>query len=103
MAASILLERAVYLDIVTVASVPESYETRLTALYPECRTHLRLFVLEARHLARSGYLKAATLHQRYVDEMRPYVIGRESWHDQTLQLWIDAFLSQERTGGRNQS
>ena len=89
----------IYLDIVTVASVPESYETRLTALYPECRTHLRLFVLEAPHLARSGYLKAATLHQRDVDEMRPYVIGRESWHDQTLAV-VDRCVPERGANGR---
>lgn len=27
------------------------------------------------------------------EEMRPYLIGRVSWHDQTLQMWIEAFLS----------
>lgn len=104
----------IYLDVVTIASVPESYETRLSALYPDCWTHLRLFVLEAHdlaltklgrnferdrsdveHLARSGYLKASTLQQRYVAEMRSYMIGRLSWRDQTLQMWIDAFLSPE--------
>ena len=36
----------IYLDVVTVASVPESDESRLSALYPGCWRHLRLFVLE---------------------------------------------------------
>ena len=104
---------SIYLDVVTVASVPESYESRLTALYPGCWRNLRLFVLEAHdlaltklernferdrgdveHLARSGYLKAPILQKRYTEEMRPYVIGRVSWHDQTLQMWIEAFLTE---------
>ena len=103
----------IYLDVVTVASVPESYESRLSALYPECWRNLRLFVLEAHdlaltklernferdrgdveHLARSGYLKASILKERYIEEMRPYVTGRVSWHDQTLQMWMEAFLTE---------
>ncbi len=101
----------IYLDIVTASSVPEDHATRLVALYPGCWEKLRLFALEAHdlaltkrernserdrgdveHLARSGYLNAATLRQRYRDEMRPYVIGRNSWHDQTLEMWIAAYL-----------
>jgi len=26
---------------------------------------------------------------RYREELRPY-LSRESWHDQTLQLWIES-------------
>ena len=103
---------------VTVASVPESYEGRLRALYPGCWRHLRLFVLEAHdlaltklernferdrsdveHLARSGYLQASILQERYNEEMRPYVIGSVSWHDQTLRMWIEAFLSPDAPNG----
>ena len=105
-------KHGIYIDVVTVASVPESYESRLSPLYPDCWRHLRLFVLEphdlaltklernferdrgdVEYLARSGYLKASILQERYDEEMRPYVIGRVSWHDQTLQMWIEAFLS----------
>ena len=103
-------QHGVYLDLVTVASAPESYEGRLVALFPGCWKRLRLFALEAHdlaltklernferdradveHLARAGYLNAFTLRQRYFDEMRPYIIGRESWHDQTLAMWIEAY------------
>jgi len=78
----------IYLDVVTVASVPESYESRLTALFPGRRRQLRLFVLEAHdlaltklerncerdhgdveHFARSGHLKASILQERYTDEI----------------------------------
>ena len=105
----------VYLDIVTVAPAPENYADRLVPLYPSRWRRLHLFVLEAHdlaltklernferdradveHLARSGYLNATTLRARYFDEFRPYAIGRESWHDQTLELWIEAYLSNQR-------
>jgi Nucleotidyltransferase of unknown function (DUF6036) len=104
----------VYLDVVTVATAPEDYASRLIPLYSGCWKRLRLFSLEAHdlaltklernserdrsdveHLARSGYLNAATLRQRYFEELRPFVIGRESWHDQTLDLWIQAYLSDD--------
>jgi hypothetical protein len=51
---------------------------------------------DVEHLARSGYLNAATLRARYFDEFRPYTIGPERWHDQTLKLWIEAYLSNQR-------
>jgi hypothetical protein len=105
-------KHSIYLDVVTIASVPESYESRLSPLYPGRWRLLRLFALEAHdlaltklernferdrgdveHLARSGYLTASILKKRYEEEMRPYVIGRVSWHDQTLQMWIEALLT----------
>ncbi|MEZ5402108.1 MAG: DUF6036 family nucleotidyltransferase [Bryobacteraceae bacterium] len=101
----------VYLDVVTVASVPEGYESRLRPLYSLRWQHLRLAVLEAhdlaltkleRHferdrqdeeyLARSGFLDPVILRARYVEEMRPYLSARVSWHDQTLAMWMDAFF-----------
>jgi hypothetical protein len=101
----------IYLDIVGVASAPEDYASRLIPLFRGRWTLLRLFVLEAHdlaltklernferdrgdieHLARSGFINASVLRQRYFDEMRSYVIGRVSWHDQTLEMWIEAFL-----------
>jgi hypothetical protein len=104
-------KRGIYLDFVTVASVPEDYASRLISLYPGHWRYLRLFVLEAhdlaltklernfecdrtdvQHLAQSGLLNAEILNQRYHLEMRPYLIGRVSWHDQTLKMWIAAFL-----------
>lgn len=55
---------------------------------------------DVQHLARSGYLKGSILQDRYNEEMRPYVIGRVSWHDQTLRLWIEAFLNDhDQSGG----
>lgn len=101
----------IYLDVVTVATAPEDYAARITPLYPGVWRKLHLFVLEAHdlaltklernferdradvaHLAAAGYLQAATLRERYYRELRPYVIGRESWHDQTLALWLESYF-----------
>jgi hypothetical protein len=40
-----------------------------------------------------GDVEHLAAQECYNDEMRPYVIGRVSWHDQTLQMWIEGFLS----------
>lgn len=105
-------KHSIYLDAVGVATAPESYQDRLLHLFPGVWRHLSLSTLEAHdlaltklernferdrgdveHLAKSGYLNANTLRARYYEEMRPYVIGRESWHDQTLEMWIEAYLT----------
>jgi hypothetical protein len=44
-------KHGIYLDVVTVASVQEDYQSRLIALHPGCWEHLRLFALEAHDLA----------------------------------------------------
>ena len=110
-------KHGIYLDVITVATAPEGYAARVTPLYPGVWRNLHLCVLEAHdlaltklernferdradvaHLARGGYLKAATLRARYYEEFRPYLIGRESWHDQTLELWLDAYFPGEVPG-----
>ncbi|MFN7932331.1 MAG: DUF6036 family nucleotidyltransferase [Bryobacteraceae bacterium] len=103
-----------YVDIVTVATAPANYASRVIPLYPGVWQRLHLFVLEAHdlaltklernferdradiaHLAGAGYLKAAILRERYYKELRPYATGRESWHDQTLELWLEAYFPEE--------
>ncbi len=110
-ASALRREHGIYIDNVTIATAPDGYESRLLPLYPECWRKLKLFGLEAHdlalsklernserdradvfHLARSGFLNPDTLRQRYYHELRPYVIGRESWHDQTLEMWLEAFF-----------
>jgi hypothetical protein len=107
-------KHGVYLDLVTIATPPEDYAARIVPLFPGFWRKISLFVLEAHdlaltklernferdradvaHLARTGYLKVSTLRERYYKELRPYVIGRESWHDQTLELWVEAYFSGE--------
>jgi hypothetical protein len=98
----------VYLDAVTVATPPDEYESRLKPLFPGAWRFLSLFALEAhdlaltklernyerdredvQRLARAGHLDRQTLSSRYYEELRPY-LSRETWHDQTLQLWIES-------------
>jgi len=40
-------------------------------------------------LARAGLVGAQTLRARYFEEVRPYLLSRQSWHDQTLDLWLE--------------
>jgi hypothetical protein len=104
----------VYVQIVTVATVPYSYEERLAQIFKGQFQKLRLFVLDpydlvlskltrnvevdfedAKHLVRSQNLDLALLEARYKDELRPYVAGPLERHDLTMQLWLAA-LREER-------
>jgi hypothetical protein len=98
-----------YVERVGFASFPDSYESRLIHVFPFWR-RLKLFALEAHdlaltklersidrdlqdvmYLARAGFLRRETLIERYRSEMRPYLTGpTPTWHDTTLQMWIDA-------------
>lgn len=97
----------VYLDIVTIATVPERYEERLVEFARGRFTRLTLKALEAhdvvlaklernidrdredlKRLAASGHVDADTLRQRYANELRP-LLGRPEREDLTLQLWIE--------------
>ena len=40
-------------------------------------------------LAQAGLLDPRTLKDRYVNELRPYLLSKLSWHDKTLELWIE--------------
>src|SRR5205085_6516112 len=84
----------VYLQIVTVASIPYSYEDRLTEIFQGDFEKLRLFVLDpydlalskltrnlevdvedVKHLVRSQHLDLHLLEVRYREELRPDIIG----------------------------
>ncbi|NOT45997.1 MAG: hypothetical protein HOP14_15460 [Acidobacteria bacterium] len=97
----------VYVDIVTVADVPDDYDTRLIPMNVDGLTRLRLRAFE-RHdlvlaklcrnidrdredvvaLGRGPGLDIDVLRQRYRDELRPK-LGRPDREDLTLQLWIE--------------
>jgi len=98
----------VYLDSVTVATPPDGYMSRLRPIFPGVWRFVSLYALEAhdlaltklernferdrddvQRLARAGWLNRGVLLTRYREELRPY-LSRESWHDQTLQLWIES-------------
>lgn len=97
----------VYIDIVTVADVPERYEERLIDVYARELRNLRVRVFErhdlalaklgrnqdydredVRRLAQGPGLEIAILEQRYRDELR-FQLGNPERDDLTLKLWIE--------------
>ena len=106
----------VYLDLVgTVAVVPDDYESRLIEITPSTFSHLKLFVMEPHdvvlskisrdapqdradvtYLAKTANLDTDLLRQRYAAEIRPYLIGRISYVDQTLELWVEMIEELQR-------
>ena len=99
-----------YIDIVTIAEVPDDYESRLIDMHVEGLTHVRLLAFE-RHdlvlaklarntdrdredvvaLARGPRLDTDLLRSRYQEELRP-TLGRPDREDLTLELWIEMIL-----------
>ena len=107
----------VYLDVVTIATYPDSYEERLTEMHPALFSHIRLLALDpydlvlakltrnadrdradVEFLANAVPLDTSLLRQRYLDEMRTYV-GVPAREDLTLDLWIDIIEERRRTHG----
>ena len=105
----------VYLDLVTVASVPEDYDRRLTEMFPGTFKYLRLLAFDpydlalaklerniqrdrddVKHLARTVPLDPEVLRRRYEKELRPY-LGNPEREDLTMRLWIEA-IKEERNG-----
>lgn len=96
---------------VTVADVPENYESRLEEVFPDCFSKMQLLALElhdvilakltrnsvvdqqdVKFLAQRGRFSAEILRARYQVELRPGLPSpRLSWHDQTLELWLSYF------------
>lgn len=100
-----------YLQHFPLTSAPESYEERLTELFPGQFKYLRLFALDpydlalsklsrnipvdrddVEYLAKTIPLDPQVLRQRYWDELRPIMIGDLKVHDQTLDMWIEAYF-----------
>ena len=103
-----------YIDVVTVAEVPDDYESRLIDMHVEGLAHVRLLAFECHDLvlaklarntdrdredvlalARGPGLDTDLLRSRYRDELRP-TLGRPDREDLTLELWIEMIL--ETTG-----
>jgi hypothetical protein len=97
----------VYIDIVTVADVPERYEERLIDVYAAEFRSLNVRVFErhdlalaklgrnqdydredVRRLAQGPGLDVVLLEQRYRDELRSQ-LGNPEREDLTLKLWIE--------------
>lgn len=100
-------QHRIYLDIVTVAMVPEDYELRLIDIYPKMFENLRLRAFErhdlvlaklsrngdrdredVRRLAAGPGLDAQTLQKRYAAELR-FQSTNPGRDDMTLALWIE--------------
>ena len=97
----------VYIDIVTVADVPERYEERLIDVYAREFRNLRIRVFEShdlalaklgrnqdydredvKRLAQGPGLDVAVLEQRYRNELR-WQLGTPEREDLTLELWVE--------------
>jgi hypothetical protein len=96
-----------YVQRVTIATPPADWAKRLAPMFPDAGwKRLRLFALDPIDLAlskleraaerdradllalaRAGLIDADTFHSRYVDEVRPYLLSREAWHDRTAADW----------------
>jgi hypothetical protein len=98
----------VYLQHVGIVTPPCDYATRLQPMFPdETWQRLRLFALDPTdvalsklernfdrdrddvlRLARAGFVNPETLRARYYEEVRPYLLSKHEWHDETLNLWL---------------
>ncbi len=106
----------IYLDIVTIASVPEDYDQRLTEMFSGSFKNLRLLALDpydlalaklerniqrdrddVKYLARNIPFDLDILKDRYQKELRR-LLGNPRREDLTLKLWLDAIEE-----GRRQS
>jgi hypothetical protein len=104
----------VYLQLVGVATVPDSYEERLTEIFPGGFKHLRLLALDpydlalsklernaqrdrddVKHLGRTVPLDLDVLQERYQQELRPD-LGNPEREDLTLKLWIEVIKKNAR-------
>lgn len=97
----------VYVQRVAIATPPADWAQRLALMFPDAGwRRLRLFALDPTDLvlsklergserdradllalARAGLIDADTFYARYVAEVRPYLLGRETWHDRTAADW----------------
>jgi hypothetical protein len=106
----------VYLDVVTVATYPDSYEDRLTEMYPGLFRNLHLMALDpydlvltkltrnadrdrgdVEYLATAVPLDVAVLRDRYKREMRTYA-GVPEREDLTLDLWVEIIEEAQQSG-----
>jgi hypothetical protein len=101
----------VYLQHVAVAAIPESYESRLSEMFPGRLKKLKILAPDpydlalsklernspkdqgdVEYLAKTVPLDAKVLRDRYDQELRPNLMARQSWHDGTLELWLGSYF-----------
>jgi len=102
-------EYKIRLHRVAVMNLPESYETRLTEMFPGMFKKLHLhtpdpydYILsklerntskdrdDDAYIFKTQKLDSQILRERYEKELRPYLVN-EDRHDTTLKLWIEIF------------
>jgi hypothetical protein len=107
MGSALHAKHGVYVQHVGIVTVPDSYEDRLTPMFPFAYRCLRLCGLDAydlalsklernsprdredvKFLARAVPFDLAALEQRYRSELRSYLPTIER-HDLTMRLWIE--------------
>jgi hypothetical protein len=101
------LKYKLYFQHVTIISLPEDYEPRLTEMYLGRFKNLHLYAPDpydlilsklernsqkdrddVAFLAESLHLSPEILRERYRTELRPY-LANEGRHDLTIELWLD--------------
>jgi hypothetical protein len=106
----------VYVHHAGVTCVPESYDERLTELYPGQFKNIRLYVLDpydlvlskisrnaardredVEYLAQTLHLEPNILRERYKTELRFALTGSPDYHDRTLEFWLEAYFSHDQT------
>ena len=109
-------KHSVYIDAGSrVATLRQNYASRLTEIFAGRFARLRLLVLDRYDLALSklernidrdrdyvlllsrANFDVGVLRERYMTEVRPFVTGRTSWHDQTVELWLE-MIEETRRG-----
>lgn len=107
----------VYLQHVTVATIPENYESRVNEMFPGRFEKLKILApdpydlalsklernspkdqADVEYLAKTVPLDAKILQDRYDRELRPNLMARQTWHDGTLKLWLGAYFSTANNG-----
>jgi Nucleotidyltransferase of unknown function (DUF6036) len=116
-ASSVLARKhKVHLHYAAVASIPESYDERMTEILPGRFKNLRLHIpdpydlvlsklsrnierdrQDVEFLAKTKHLDSVVLRERYEKELRPILIGPPSRHDATLEFWLEAYFARSRS------
>jgi hypothetical protein len=99
----------VHVQRVGIVTPPSDYAGRMTRMFPAATwKRLSLFALDATDLAlskvernserdrddfvalvRAGLVDLGALKKRYVEEVRPHLLSKLSWHDKTVELWLE--------------